>query len=46
MLPFSLGKAKFNLFAVKPILLIYVFNEGFKVSKFFAARDSLLFHGV
>ena len=44
MLPLALGKAKFNFFAVKLILLIYIFDEGFQVGKFFVTRGSVLFH--
>ena len=44
MLPFSFGKTKFNLFAVKLILLIYIFDEGFQLGKFFVARGGVLFH--
>ena len=43
MLSFVFSKAKLNFSAVNLILLIYIFNKGFQVGKFFVALLSAAF---
>ena len=38
---FPLGEAKPNFLAVKLVLLIYIFDEGFQVGKRFISHDVL-----
>ena len=47
LLSFPLGKAKFNFFTAKFVLLVCILNEGFQVSQRFISHGSFFFrHGT